>query len=414
MNIKYKIRGNSGLCKIYTRLYANKIDISCSINLFVEKEYWDSVKEKAKSEEVNLTLQKLKMYLIESFNISYSNGKVIDTYWLKNQVKLFFNRDSAEKSLTNSKSRVYLTHFADFWLENEASNWKVNHKEVLGETVKKQYETFVSLLRDFEHEKSLKLQFENITQETIYQFVTYMETLGYKSSTIKRNVLRLKFFCTRAKELGIKVNESYSKRIYVDQKKKVEDIYFTKEEIDRIVKVDVSHDERLNNIKDYFIIGLFTGLRLSDFLESLSIEDISEDFIEIDTQKTGEKVVIPIHKEVKNVIKRNFGCLPPKVDRNAFNVGIKIICQLAEIDNEVWGYKFCSNSRRKEYGKFKKYELVTSHVCRKSMATIYYGKIPDEVLCSILGWKSNAMLKHYNKSTKLDYAKQFKNFLENE
>jgi len=413
MNIRYKIRGTNEVGKVYVRICSSDLDISSPINLFVNKKDWDSRKGVAADENLNLNLQKLKMFILDSFNQDYSDGKIIDGFWLKNIIKNYFNRDVNEKKLSNSKARVYLSDFCDFWLETESGSWKVSAKKIMGDTLKKQYISFVETLKRYEKSSKTKMKLSEISQEDLYAFISFLEEEKYNSSTIKRNITRLKFFCNRAIEMNINVNKAFNQRIFVDNEKDTEDIYLDQNEIQSILDLDLSNDLKLGNVRDYFIIGLFTGMRMSDFLENLELSHIKGDYIEIKTQKTGQNVILPVHNEIKKVLKRNFGVLPPKVDRTTFNRDIKVICQLAEIDNVVYGSKFDVESSRKVYDYYKKYELVTSHTCRRSMATMYYGKIPNEILCSILGWSNDTMLSFYNKTSKQDYAKQFKNYVEN-
>ena len=103
--------------KWYGKFHALK-----DINLFVNKKDWDSRKGVAADENLNLNLQKLKMFILDSFNQDYSDGKIIDGFWLKNIIKNYFNRDVNEKKLSNSKARVYLSDFCDFWLETESGS----------------------------------------------------------------------------------------------------------------------------------------------------------------------------------------------------------------------------------------------------------------------------------------------------
>jgi hypothetical protein len=41
-----------------------------------------------------------------------------------------------------------------------------------------------------------------------------------------------------------------------------------------VFKLDLRHDDLLDNVRDNFIIGLWTGLRVSDFLTRLKLEDL--------------------------------------------------------------------------------------------------------------------------------------------
>ena len=79
----------------------------------------------------------------------------------------------------------------------------------------------------------------------------------------------------------------------------------------------------------------------------------------------------------------------------AFNKQIKIICKIAGIDEVVRGFKNNRNTGRKEVVTAPKYELVTSHIMRRSFASNYYGKIETPLLMNITG--------HSKESTFLTY-----------
>jgi integrase len=70
-----------------------------------------------------------------------------------------------------------------------------------------------------------------------------------------------------------------------------------------------------------------------------------------------------------------------------FNRYIKKVCQISGIDQIEKGNKFDSELKRTVYGSFPKYELISSHCCRRSFATNHYGdiKYPTPLLMSITG-----------------------------
>lgn len=76
------------------------------------------------------------------------------------------------------------------------------------------------------------------------------------------------------------------------------------------------HFLHLDRVRDLFLVGCWTGLRFSDF-SRIAPENIKGDFIEIETQKTAEPVVIPIHTTVKQIMKKYKGkypnSLPPAI-----------------------------------------------------------------------------------------------------
>ncbi len=184
--------------------------------------------------------------------------------------------------------------------------------------------------------------------------------------------------------------------------------YLNEEEIKSIFNFDFSHDKTMDEVRDNFVIGLWSGLRISDFLTHLDVSNIEDGFIKIKTQKTKTKVAIPIHPQVAAILKKRNGKLPEKISTQNFNDKIKIIAKLCNIDEEMIGGVMKVDKKtkikRKVIGVYKKWELVTSHICRRSFATNLFGKIPNKVLIDICGWANEEMLFNYNKQTKMESA----------
>jgi integrase len=97
---------------------------------------------------------------------------------------------------------------------------------------------------------------------------------------------------------------------------------------------------------------------------------------------------------------------------NAFEFGksIKIIGQICGFDELVFGKKWDADKKRKIVGYFKRYELFTTHIARRSMASNLYGKIPNDSILSILGWQNESMLFHYVKTSKKEHAQKLNDY----
>jgi len=65
----------------------------------------------------------------------------------------------------------------------------------------------------------------------------------------------------------------------------------------------------------------------------------------------------------------------------------------------------------KETGIFEKWELVTSHIGRRSFATNFYGEIPTSYLIYVTGHSTESMFLNYigksNKDLALELTKYF-------
>lgn len=229
-------------------------------------------------------------------------------------------------------------------------------------------------------------------------------------------MIRHNFLCDRAIETGRRIPRDY-KCIYVAEKKReVKHPYLNEEEIMKIFNYDFSQNNRLDNARDNFIIGLNAGLRISDFLSRLQIENISDEYIEIETKKTKTRIAIPLHWMIRETLKKRLGCLPQKISDQKFNLYIKEICKIVGIDQKMEGFlrQEQNGKYRNVYGIYPKYKLVSSHICRRSFVSNLIGKIPNHDLMMIGGWTSERIMLNYVKKTSTESAKTLRKYWENQ
>jgi integrase len=417
-SVKFLLRGEKNPSPIYLRfVHTREIDMFLRLNILINPKHFDKKKETVKNvldirnrEEINLKLSELKVFIITSFNSAYINGETINKEWLQSIVNTFFNRSFIEDVLKIKNEEVYLSDFATWWLDNKASTHKVSVSKYMSDETKLQYSRARDLIIEFEKKKKIKLI--DVSVDTLDRYSEYLTLKEYSSSTIVRHIRRIRFFCERAEQLNIQVNKGYKGQVFVKPKEvEYKDPYLTEEEIDNIYNLNIKN-VHLNNVRDNFIIGLCTGLRISDFLHRLSIDNIDNVYIKTTTKKTNHKVAIPIHPYVIEILQKRNGELPPSCDDAEFNVRIKEICKLAKINELMIGgvQEIVSDpvtgeqTTRKKVDKYKKYELVTSHICRRSFATNLFNKVPNKVIMDVCGWKSERQMLDYNKQTNMESA----------
>jgi len=410
MNITYKLQGTKAIKKLSVRIYHNKLDLSVAMAVMLMDHEWDSVSQTViDNSELNIALQGLKLDILKQYNKDFCKGVLINKIWLQKVVKTSFMRPKMENGLVSPDYTIYVSDFASWWLDNHSRAWKVSHKKLMDDGLRNQYKKFVKILNEYETVIGEKLQLRNVMISDLNSFVDYLETENYQISTIERQLGRFRFFLNRALEHNIEVNQSFKQRIYLDKDDDFEGVYLNESEIQSIIDQDFSSDYELNIAKQNLLIGLHTGLRVSDFLK-LDTSNITDGVIKIRTKKTNAKVVIPMHPVVKDILDSNFGNLPPKMSSSDFNKHIKTICQVCKIDNVIHGKLFDKDLKRKKIGYFEKYKLISSHVCRRSFATLNYNKVSKEVLNAVCGWSKNSnQLQHYNKTSKLEYAEIMQN-----
>ena len=413
MNIKYILSSTKNSWRISVRMYYGKFDVSLTLPIFFEKSSdWNAeLQQLTNSPILNEKLLELKTSILKQYNLDFTQGAIFNKNWLKNVVSDVFNRPSGEKNLINNDVEIYFTDFGKMWIDKFSDKWKVGPKKFMTKVQKSQYAKLIEQVCEFEKVVGKKWILKDLSVDEIYEFVNWLEENEYNSSSIERAIGRIKFFLNRSYDHDLKVSKVRNQRIYIEKEDdEIESVYLNEKEIQAIYDLNLDHDYELDNIRDNFVLSLWFGLRIGDFMTNLKIENIKDGFVSIKTQKTGSFVKLPIHSMAKSILDKRFGNLPRKVDVSEYNVKIKVICQLANIDNQVYGKLWNSEKKRKELTYAPKYKFISSHVARKSLSTNLHGKVSDEVIQNICGWSNLTMVAHYNKTSKTEYAETLKNY----
>ncbi|MFL0171102.1 tyrosine-type recombinase/integrase [Tenacibaculum maritimum] len=408
MKIKFFTRSNSNIQAILVRVYHSKVlDQTTSTGISVLKDTFSNTYQKVKNKSsiknkdaINSKLNELKGYLLDCYNDTALTDNNFYKNWLKDRVNKFFNRVSNTENY-----KKYLIEWADHYIKNETLNKKTG-MPITGGTQRK-YKTVLSNLKAFEDYKKTKILLKSIDYDFYKDFVNFcLKTKGYTQNTTGTRVRTLKTWIKEANRRGFcNVDLTDFKTMSNETK----DVYLTDLEINTIFNHNFSNDLKLSNVRDLLIIGVRTGLRVSDFMR-LNVDNINGNFIEIKTQKTGANVVIPIHPQIKAILKRNNGSLPRSISDQRFNEYLKDVCEIAGITTKVEGGKQNPETKRKEYGIFSKHELITSHTCRRSFASNLYGKIDNVTIMGITGHRTEKEFLKYIKITPRQHAESLQLF----
>ena len=80
--------------------------------------------------------------------------------------------------------------------------------------------------------------------------------------------------------------------------------------------------------------------------------------------------------------------------------------KISEKEIEINGKK--ETIHRKIVGEYPKHELVSSHICRRTFATLLYGKIDTLTIMKITGHQTEKQFLAYVKITPKEYAEKLK------
>ncbi|CAL2094502.1 tyrosine-type recombinase/integrase [Tenacibaculum sp. 190524A02b] len=410
MTINFIIKTTCNPSNITCRLkHGRTIDLSSVTTILINPKFWDKKKQKIKNiidvknrDYLNKKLAELELFLINSFNADYSKGVIINNEWLKDKIQEYHKRPKEKENIKIHK--IYYTDFALNWLEKEAPNWLTSANTYMSKNTKDQYANLIKLVIKFQEIKKTKIKISECTHATLTSFIKWLDNEDYAEKTMRRHLNRFRFFLNRAEEEKIQVDKTCSKRVYIPKQKEVIEPVLNIAEIDTIYNT-TNLSEKLDNARDNLIISCWTGLRVSDLLSQLKTHHFINGMIDIKaTTKTKTPVVIPIHPMVKKILEKRDGDLPKKINDADYNKQIKEICKIAGIDNKMEGRVNCKIKKRKVLGQYNKYELVTSHIGRRSFATNHYGKIDLKIISKILGHSTTDQTEDYIKITDRQYA----------
>lgn len=412
MNLKYFIvEGKRKYLSIYVRFWdSNRIDQKTRTGFTTLKADWSNTKQQLKIKAstanidfVNSKLSKLETHIFDSYNKDYNGKQHISKTWLKENVATYFGRVNE-----NEEYKAYLVPWAQRFVDN-ASTRLYRGQQIKPRSITN-YKSALNKLKAFEENQNYKYRFEDIDLTFHKTFITYCRDIeNLNNNSIGSLISRVKTFCREIEFEGYPVNPQYKSPNFNAPKNETHEVYLNESEIDKIFNHNFSDSTRLDNARDLFIIGLRTGLRISDFLR-ITKENIIVNVINITTTKTNQNLTIPIHPQFEAILAKRNGELPSKISDQKFNLYIKEVCKKAEINQLTFGSKIKDGANRKEEGLFPKHELIKSHVCRRSLATnLYLAGFDSSIIMKATGHQSVKQFNSYVKASQDEHIKMISN-----
>lgn len=367
----------------------------------VEKSFWEDYKAGTKfknADKVNLQFElETELKSLEKHVLTaYEGAKEISRDWLKVAIKSYYNppKEVAIPTALLAYFEYYL-NVRSHKLKQNIANWKkhVSIKNMVG--------NFIEYLKDEKSYPNDDIEIKQVDEEFTNLWAEYGIQQSYEASTIKKSFNLIKTVLRHAKQRnGIELNRAFNFLKIDLESDELPKIWLTFEELKKIEAV-TGLNENQETARDWLIISCYTGQRVSDFMrfnDSMVKKRGKVEFIEFKQVKTGKQMAVPILPEVKAIMDKRGGKFPKRLTDQKYNVFIKEVCRIAKINNKMQGKvtKVLPDGKiRGEAGIYPKYELITSHVGRRSFATNYYGKVPTAYIKTVTGHATEAMLLKY-------------------
>ncbi|WP_209390566.1 phage integrase SAM-like domain-containing protein [Chryseobacterium sp. RR2-3-20] len=413
--VKFRVIQKTENAQIYIRFSINRDNVfQIKTGKTINYKFW-SVKTSrpiqtiTENKILTTELNALENHILKEYNFDYSKGVIFSKDWLSDKIDTFFNRIEVKED--DSVFINYLSNFIEFKTQTNSYTKStilkyLNLKDRFLEYQKKKRKIF--LIKDVDGKtliefKNFIITDCNLMETTANRFVKNLKTVIFDAGVNGKQIhFQIKGFSTGTTNTEYKVFLSFH-------------------EIQKIKEVQTLNTD-WNVARDWLVLGCYLGQRASDLLRMnktmIYTKTDSEGnrfrFLEIKQQKTGEKVVIPLHDEVETVLQKYNGNFPPifsvnkESNTNLFNLHIKKVCELAGIHEIIKGKVYNEYEKKNEIVETEKCNLVSSHVCRRSFATNFYGNklFTTPQLMSITGHKTESMFLNYIGKTADDWAMQ--------
>src|SRR5690606_10783617 len=297
--------------------------------------------------------------------------------------------------------------FADDYVEKREKQAKHIEAVKLSPITVRSYKQTVNRLRDFNKKVKYNLDFDNIDLKFYYSFVQYLEENNYSVNTIGKHIKNLTTLLNRATEDGLNSNMKYKHREFKALSEDTVSIYLTEKEIDALYNTDLSKTKDWELARDIFLIGYYTGQRVSDY-NGITKDQIKtfngKRVFEFKQQKTNKVVYVPIHSRVEAIMKKRYKGLPPrKLNDPDINEYIKEAGRKAEINEQITVKK--TSGGKKVVETVSKHTLIVSHTARRSFCTnAYLSKMPTLDIMAISGHSTEREFYKYIKVTPQERA----------
>lgn len=220
----------------------------------------------------------------------------------------------------------------------------------------------------------------------------WQEKVGLQPNTIHKNFKFILLFLNQLRREEVLKTDKYKEMDY-PREVETNTIVLEKAEVKRLIQYKPDN-LRLSRVKDLFLVLIYTGLRFGDGIR-ISQRWVVNGMLHIHTQKTDEKITIPLHPNLKEVLEKyDYDLSSLAISNQKFNKYVKELCLEAGINADVEVVKY--EKGIKKFHVIPKYTLIASHTGRRTFITnAILAGIPLSVIQRITGHKKLVTLQKY-------------------
>lgn len=356
---------------------------------------WNPTKQRAKETrsfpehfELNNRLNYIENSISNAFRKIINDSRIPNSTILRNELNKILKGEK-------EKRKPDLFNFIEIYI-NESKTSK-------SKTLINAYHAVHNRLIEFSALKHFPLDFDTIDLEFYSRFRDFLlYDKDLLNNTVGKYIKNLKLFLNEATERGINTNMIFRSKKFKVIQDETDSIYLNEDELGALYSLDLASNSTLSEVRDLFLIGCYTGLRFSDFINLNKrniVEKGQKKLIQIRTQKTDATVVIPMHPIVEDIWLKYNNSIPKPYSNQRMNIHLKTVGQLAALEDKQQITK--NQGTKRNVFTLKKYEMLSTHTARRSFATnMYLAGVPTVSIMLITGHRTEKAFLKYIKVTK--------------
>lgn len=403
-NIHTFIKPGTQQVAIRVRWNSKKSETVFIPGVYADPDKWDNDSKKAKkgtthivgakrfsASEINDCISDYKQEIEIAFNTFALSNAMPTPGQLKETVNVALGRNetkTAAETQPISRKKSITDLLCDFLLEGgKEKNWDKLAKE--------KYTQAVNHLLG----ANPKLRVDRINYESMLTLRDWYVEQGYKNRTISKQLVMLKaFFRWINNQPGYIIPDKVlSFNPYLKVVKKTV-TFLTFDELIQFANHEIEKPH-LRLARDLWCFMAFTSLRYSD-LANLMVGHIADNRIDMVTQKTTDRITIPLTDGANQILERYKGC--PTSDGHVFSVPanqkmnayIKEAAKEAGLNRMVVDTYYIGKERIEEQHPF--HEIISCHDARRTFVSCSLAMgIPPQVVMKATGHKTYKTMQPY-------------------
>ncbi|MBE9584010.1 site-specific integrase [Mucilaginibacter sp. JRF] len=415
VNIYLKSPNSNAPSPIFAKIYYHPVSFKYYLNEKVHPNQWDRSKEKAKAlkgldngsvAELNARINAIKNDIQDVyrryFNDNNHEPPTKDHY--KYLLDLHFKRI---KPVEEVKEEVLLVNdfFSDFIKRcTDGTRVQLKSSKPITENTLKTYRTAFKHFKAYQQLNNLQLVFDDLDLRFYESYKTYlMKTLQFANNSVGKYIQLLKAVMADAFELSIHSNQSFLKKGFAGFREDTDNVFLTEYELHELQLIDLSAKPSLAIVRDYFLLGCWTGVRYSDYYQIVP-QRMFNSIIQIRQTKTKQLTAIPIDNRVKQIFSKYLNQLPRLISNQKTNKYLKELLKLVDSMHAEVTISYTKGGIRLEQD-VPKWSMVSTHTARRSFATNKYLEgVPSKTIMAITGHRTEQAFFKYIKLHQTDHA----------